>query len=139
MARETLLGTARTTTDRSVAGFSQGRAATFESTGSGCAHSSSGSREVLLFTRRGVQNRREPEPIVYARRDPTPDSGIPFQTLQTTVSSRTTRQSPHDHRRGSTGYSETPYLESAMAPSPRLTRACSGHSVRRASLAVRCR
>ncbi len=46
MARETLLGTARTTINSTEASISQGRATTFESTGSGCAHSSTGSSQL---------------------------------------------------------------------------------------------
>ena len=53
-----------------------------------------------------------------ARREPTPDSGLSFQTLQTTVRSRTTRQSPHDRRRSSTSNFVTPYQELATAPAP---------------------
>ena len=137
---ETPMTTVRTAIERHEARVSQGCAARVRSTGGGCAHSSTGSRVVRLFTRGGVlSGHLEPEPLTNARREPTPDSDLSFQTLQTTVSSRTTRHSPHVHRRGSTGYFVTPYLESATAPSPRLTRACSGHSVRHASLAHSCR
>jgi hypothetical protein len=138
--RETPLATVHAGIDPSVTSVSLRRAAYFQSRRNGCVRSSTRSSNGPRSTRRIVLiGRRESEPIMNDRREPSRHSGGPFQTLQCQVSSQTTRNSPRDHRRGKTRFSETPCLPLVSAPSTRLTRRCSGHFALLASLARSCR